>query len=410
MTTVIPPVTTTNTSTTVSPVATPVVAPAQQTISMGNGSKTQSIQQPVQDLNSWFASQGQTLPTDVAGRFANPQFAEAARQLGYTPATYQVNANNASVNQQILSKIQTMGGGNNTTGNNIGANGTTQTNGTGGTQTSGDSQLDALNANNSAQSDLQSGLAQAHTQMGNAIQSLMQGNVPYTPAQQQIINVLQSTSQRAIQTAQMATASENAMLRYNLAKTGQTQTSPATAAAQLALSTQAGADAVLDASNQGTLALANYEQQIQSGDIQAARDSFTDYEKYSQDISDSLNKMYDDTSKYNSDMRTYNLAQQNYSLDQQRLSESIKEFGATEGYRYDALSQAALLAQSPTSTLKDVVQTGTDSKGNPIYTPKGTFHWSTWGSPGIDVTQKAIPTSVITPTATDPLALPDLTQ
>ena len=348
----------------VAPVTAPVTQPVQQ-----NGNGTQ-VQQPVQDLNSWFASQGQTLPTDVAGRFANPQFAEAARQLGYTPTTYQVNANNASVNQQILAKIQSMGGGN----NNGGAGGTTggTGGGTGGTQSSGDPQLDALNANNSAQSDLQSGLAQAHTQMSNAISSLMQGNIPYTPQQQQIINVLQSNSQRAIQTAQMATASENAMLRYNLAKTGQTQTSPATAAAQLALSTQAGADAVQDASNQGTLALANYEQQIQSGDIQAARDSFTDYEKYSQDISDSLNTMYDNTSKYQDEMRTYNLAQQNYQLEQMKLQDEINKTGIAE----------------QSLNLQAGVDTGATQTSGPTFweSLKNSFN----GVPNVTTTQKSI--------------------
>ncbi len=337
----------------------PQTGPSTTPATPTNTPQTGNTGQPATDLYSWFASQGQQLPHDVGGRFANPTFAEAARQLGYTPQTYQINANNAGVNQAILARIQQIQGGGGGTGGtgtptgtggtgtptNTGAVGTPSLNAPPAPQSTGNPQLDNFisQENNSSQ-----GLLKAWSDTNASIESLMQGNIPYTPQQQQMLNLLRSGGQRAIQSAQEATAAETAMIRYNLAKSGATQTSPAVAASELALATQAGANAVLDVSDKATMALANYEQQIQAGDVQAARDSFKSYQDLVNSIDTHLKDTYSAVATYQQDMRTYDLAVKNYQLEQQKLGIEFDRLGIEQGN----LNLATEVAGTTTTTTK----------------------------------------------------------
>lgn len=188
----------------------------------------------------------------------------------------------------------------------------------------------ALDAANQADYNNQAQIYQ-HTQMlQNTINSLTSGNIPYTSQQQTMMNIIQQQTSQAIQMTQMAGNSATAMIRYNLAKTGATQSSPAVAAGELAASSQAGAFAIQQASLSGTLALTNYESSIQSGDIQAARDSFDSWQTSQKDIEDSQQQMYQNTATYLTQQQNYNLAVLNEQINQQKISIALGQLGISQ--------------------------------------------------------------------------------
>lgn len=57
------------------------------------------------NLNEYFSSKGGALPGDVAGRFADKDFATAAGAAGYNASNYSVNGNNAAANSAILAQL-----------------------------------------------------------------------------------------------------------------------------------------------------------------------------------------------------------------------------------------------------------------------------------------------------------------
>lgn len=85
------------------------------------------------NLYDYYKQQGGTLGKTVAERFADPNFAAAAKTAGYTPQSYAINAGNADANSKILAALQA-GKTQTTTGGTPPTNtGTTPTSNTGTT-------------------------------------------------------------------------------------------------------------------------------------------------------------------------------------------------------------------------------------------------------------------------------------
>lgn len=57
------------------------------------------------NLYSYYQSKGKQLPSTVAGRFADPEFASASQRAGYDANSYQINMGNADANQKILAEL-----------------------------------------------------------------------------------------------------------------------------------------------------------------------------------------------------------------------------------------------------------------------------------------------------------------
>ena len=57
------------------------------------------------NLYGYYQSKGKPLPSTVADRFADPDFASAARRAGYDINSYTINQGNADANQKILQQL-----------------------------------------------------------------------------------------------------------------------------------------------------------------------------------------------------------------------------------------------------------------------------------------------------------------
>lgn len=68
------------------------------------------------NLYSYYQSKGKPLPSTVADRFADPDFASAAKRAGYDINSYTINQGNADANQKILQQL--LAGGS-TTGSTV---------------------------------------------------------------------------------------------------------------------------------------------------------------------------------------------------------------------------------------------------------------------------------------------------
>ena len=187
----------------------------------------------------------------------------------------------------------------------------------------------------------------------------------YTPAQQSMINVIQSNTAAAVSGVTASVDSQTAMMKYYLAKTGQTQTSPATAASELNLATQSGVLAIQQANNAGTMALAQYEQSIQAGDIQAAQDQFNNFEKSQEDITSTLHDLFTAVSTYQNNKQKNDIALQKLQIDNATLSEKINQDSTSDYLKQQGLDLTATIAGTP--------KTVSTQKGN-----TGFLGWRTW--------------------------------
>lgn len=211
----------------------------------------------------------------------------------------------------------------------------------------GDPSLDALNAEK--QQSLSS-ITDAYNGLQTQLASLSTGTLQLAPEEQQYITAMQASATSAATAAQEAANAQTGMTKYNLAKTGQTRSSPAVAAGQIALTVQAGVNAVQQINSQANLAIAQFEQGIRQNDIASARQAYTDFTAAQTDRMNALESMYTDVTNHEQDARDYaykvqqdnisnQLNQENYGLAVAKLNEQIS---VDQGSGIGALSQGAL--------------------------------------------------------------------
>lgn len=307
------------------------------------------------NLFQFYQSKGKALPS-VQDRVKDPFFQQALTKAGISPEQYLgMGGNNEQANIKLLPFLSQAYGGANAPTNTPNPNptgtppvptvpptGQPTASGTSNAPTgpnfqpTGDPNLDASITTQQQTLSVQD---QAYATLQTTLNSLQTGTLQLAPEEQQYLNAMQESAKRAEQITKQSTDAQTGVVKEGLARSGATQSSPEVAASQIALTVQAGANAILDIDSKANLAIAQFQQGIRDGRIKSARDSYASFEQYQKDRASTIENMYKDISDHEKQMRDYDLEKKKYSLEIAKFNHTLS---VDEGQGIGQLTPAAL--------------------------------------------------------------------
>lgn len=270
-----------------------------------------------QNLNQFYSQAGQKLPS-IQDRAKDPNFVGALQKAGFTPDQYLgMGGNNANANIAVLPFL--LGGAQGdkppiptqTDPNNPVIPEKKPSEMTGN---------EALDAKAKAGQQFIDQSEKSYNDLKTTLTDLQTGTLQLNPEEKQYVDSMHAAADRAREISKLAYESYTGVTKEALARSGANRTSPQQAAAQIALTVQAGASALLDIDTKANNAIAEFQKGIREGRIKDARDAYNDFKGAQKDRYDTLKTMYDDVTAHEKDLRDYKMQVDKFELDKQKFA------------------------------------------------------------------------------------------